>query len=84
MENGMKMPFKCNQAFEALGFPVTNRAFFVDTKTGVSLAKFYFDQKAMALWLHEYMKITDGKITEIQAVYITHNTSAGKFHDVLS
>jgi hypothetical protein len=84
MENGMKMPFKCNQSFEALGFPVTNRAYYVDTKTGISLAKFYFDQSRMALWLHEYMKITDEKITEIQAVYITPNASSGQFHDILN
>ena len=76
------MPFKCNGSFEALGFPVTNRNFYADTKTGVGLSKFYFDQRAMPLWLHEYFKITNERITEIQAVYLTYNLSSGKFQDV--
>lgn len=68
IENGMRMPFRCNEAFQGLGFNVTNRDFYVDTKTGVSLAKFLFDRQRNPLWLHEYMKITNGEIREIYAV----------------
>jgi hypothetical protein len=92
IENDM-LNVQCAVAYEALKFPVTNRAYFPDMKTGISLTKFYFDQEkkggmmaAMGnLWIHEYMKITDGKIQEIRAAFITFPSGKGQsapFKDV--
>lgn len=44
IENDM-LNVPCAVAYEALKFPVTNRGFFPDTKTGFSLTKFYFNQE---------------------------------------
>jgi hypothetical protein len=69
-ENGVHMPFACNALFDKLKFPVTNRGYFVDMQTGITLAKFYFNQKGTGLWIHEYMKVTNNVIQEIYAVMI--------------
>jgi hypothetical protein len=80
IENGVSIRPACNEMFERLGQPVTNRAYYVDTYTGVSLARFSFARNVNGLWIHEYMKISDEKITEIQAVFIGW---PGPFEDVL-
>jgi len=91
IENDM-INVACGVAYEALKFPVTNRAYFPDMKTGISLVKFYFDQEkkggmmaAMGnLWIHEYFKITDGKIQEVRAAFVTFPSGSGAFKDVFA
>jgi hypothetical protein len=93
IENDM-LNVACAVAYEALKFPVNNRMYFPDMKTGISLTKFYFDQEKKGgmmaaignLWIHEYMKITDGKIQEIRAAFVTFPSgrSQTEFKDVFA
>jgi hypothetical protein len=81
IENGRRMPFACNAKYEMLTQNVTNRAWVVDTETGISLGKFFFEREFSPFWIHEYFKITDGLIQEIYAAILPWGCS--KFQDML-
>ena len=81
IENGRRMPFACNAKFEMLTQNVTNRAWFVDTGTGIALGKFFFEREFSPFWIHEFFKVTDGLIQEIYAAIIPWGCS--KFNDML-
>ena len=72
-ESGIKMPFTCNGLFSLFQAPVIAHRWYIDTKTGIGMGNFVFDNETKyagmlaSLWLHEYMKVKDGKIMEIYA-----------------
>jgi hypothetical protein len=81
IENGQRMPYSCNSNYEGLTQNVTNRAWVVDTGTGIALGKFFFERDFSPFWIHEFFKVTDGLIQEIYAAIIPWGCS--KFNDVL-
>jgi len=81
IENGRRMPFSCNAKYEGLTQNVTNRAWFVDSETGIALGKFFFERDFSPFWIHEYFKVTDGLIQEIYAAILPWGCS--KFQDML-
>ncbi|KAF2672738.1 hypothetical protein BT63DRAFT_475347 [Microthyrium microscopicum] len=72
-ENGFAMPLACNGVFWLFQTNISQRRWYIDTKTGTALGNFVFDQSKYPagllpqLWLHEYFKVDQGKIFEIFA-----------------
>jgi len=73
-ENGIPMPVSCNGMFWVFKADTPGRRWYIDTKTGIALGNFAFAYEKQfgglmpTLWLHEYMKVQDGKIMGIHAV----------------
>ena len=86
-ENGYKTTDSCGKNMDLFKWPVTDRRYVVDATTGVAMASFFFHYKlgkgkmmeqgirpangTTGLWLHEYFKIEDGKIVNVQAAMQT-------------
>jgi hypothetical protein len=86
IENGVQTTTTCNKGLQMFKQPVTNRRWVADTLTGVVLGEFYFDKIAgrganYGLWLNEYFKLDEGKLSGIQACM---KELPGKFVDVFS
>lgn len=54
----------CDSGFALIKVPVVGRRWYVDSGTGVGFGNFNF---SVALWLHEFFKVEDGKIMQIFA-----------------
>lgn len=72
IENGVQTTTTCAKGLFMFKQIVRDRRWVVDTSTGVVLGAFYFDKPASkgltyGLWLNEYFKIDNGKMSGIQA-----------------
>jgi hypothetical protein len=86
-ENGVETTKKCGAGMDLFMWPVTDRRWVVDDVTGVVLGVFFFHYKdgkgklnqmgvrssnsGTGLWLHEYFKMLDGKIVQVEAAMQT-------------
>jgi hypothetical protein len=94
-ENGYKTTDHCGQNMDLFKWPVTDRRYVLDATTGVAMASFFFHYKlgkgkmmeqgirpangTTGLWLHEYFKIENGQIVNVQAAM---QTLAAEYKDV--
>jgi hypothetical protein len=95
LENGSKTTDSCGSAMELFKWPVTDRRYVADTKTGVVLASFFFHYKdgtgtmnkmglrpsnmTTGLWLHEYFKVENGQMILVDAAM---QTLDAKYKDI--
>jgi hypothetical protein len=86
-ENGVQTTPHCGAGMDLFMWPVTDRRWVVDDVTGVVLGIFFFHYKdgkgkmnqmgirssnsSTGLWLHEYFKMLDGKIVQVEAAMQT-------------
>lgn len=87
VENGVQTTSNCGVGTGMFGWPVRGRRWVVDTETGVVLGAFYFDyyakfKRESALWLHEYFKVQEGKMSYIYAPMKNLPAPGGRFNDV--
>jgi len=86
-ENGVKTTDHCNRNMTLFAWPVRDRRWYADTETGNVVASFFFSYRegtglmkqmgirpanmTTGLWLHEYFKVVNGKIVNVQAAMQT-------------
>jgi hypothetical protein len=87
LENGVQTTGHCNIGMNNFIWPVTDRRWVADTKTGVTMGSFFFhyrngtgilnqrgirsNSSKTGLWLHEYFKVQDGKLISVSAAMQT-------------
>lgn len=87
LENGVQTTKHCNVGMNNFRWPVTDRRWVADTKTGVTMGAFFFhyrngtglmnqrgirsNSSKTGLWLHEYFKVQDRKIVDVSAAMQT-------------
>ena len=87
LENGVETTKHCEASMNLFQWPVTDRRWVADTKTGVVMGSFFFHYRngtglmnkmgvrtsntTTGLWLHEYFKVRDGKIVDVSAAMQT-------------